>query len=234
MFSKEFAFSKKRLMPAIVAGSLTASYAVVPPAVAEQLEQAKSEVSSEAKKAGNKGGEHAKKRMSDDRGEGMQAAVKDAWLDGKLETALLLTDELNAFAIDTKVENGVARLAGTVESDIDRDLAEEIANSIDGVASVENELKVDKQNTEAAEQSAEGAEGGSFRTAVSNAALTARIKSELLLNPNVSGLSVDVDSYRNVLTLNGSVDSAAAKELVEQIAQNAAGDRDVENNLHVE
>ncbi|ODN66645.1 hypothetical protein A9E74_01595 [Methylophaga muralis] len=44
-----------------------------------------------------------------------QGEAKDAWLDGKLETALLLNTQLNNFNIDTDIDNGVAVLSGQVK-----------------------------------------------------------------------------------------------------------------------
>ena len=72
--------------------------------------------------------------------------LKDAWLDGKLEVAYALNRHLNPFRIDTKVENGVAYLSGTVESEIDKDLAEQVALSIKGITRIENRLTVDSEH----------------------------------------------------------------------------------------
>jgi len=163
----------------------------------------------------------------------MQAAARDAWLAGKLETALLFTDELNSFAIDTKVSSGVARLSGSVESQVERDLAGEIARSVDGIEKVENALEINAKNARSKRASAAQARAEGFRAAVDNAAVTARIKTELLANTNVSGTAIDVDSMVHTVTLSGTVDSDASRELAEQIAQGAADGREVENNLNV-
>ena len=159
--------------------------------------------------------------------------VKDAWLDGKLETALLLNTELNSFAIDTKVSEGVAHLGGEVESSIDRDLAEEIAQSVGGIDKVENDLSVVTVSESIAENQQNGLDRR-FIAAVENATLTARIKSEFLLNQNISGMTIAVDSRSDVVTLSGSVASEGASELAEQIAQNAAGQRKVRNKLSID
>ena len=50
--------------------------------------------------------------------------AKDAWIDGKAETTLLLNGNLNSFDINTDVKNGVITLTGKVESDVDKALAE--------------------------------------------------------------------------------------------------------------
>ncbi len=162
-----------------------------------------------------------------------EAAVKDAWLDGKLESAFLLNEQLNSFAIDTEVKDRVAYLSGHVESEIDKDLAGEIALSVDGITSVRNELALDPAKVKADRNADSYAERNSFRDTVMNATLTARVKSQLLLNDNTSGLKINVDSNNGDVTLSGKVASEAEKELAGAIADNTDGTATVHNRLIV-
>lgn len=161
-----------------------------------------------------------------------QSAIKDAWLDGKLESALLFNGHLNSFDIDTEVQNGTAYLSGAVESDIDRDLAGEIAKSIKGISEVENNLVVDKSKA-GRDESEAAKERRSFVEAVQNATLTARIKTKLLVNSNTGGMAIDVDSRDGVVTLSGDVRSMQEAELAEKIAENTEGAEKVHNQLTV-
>ena len=52
-----------------------------------------------------------------------QDSAKDAWIDGKAETTLLLNGNLDSFDINTDVKNGKVTLTGKVESDVDKALA---------------------------------------------------------------------------------------------------------------
>lgn len=162
-----------------------------------------------------------------------QSAIKDAWLDGKLETALLFNEYLNSFDIDTDVKNGVASLTGAVESDIDRDLAGEIAKSINGVTDVENNLVVDKSKTAMSKDNAAAKERQGFKQSVSNATLTARIKSQLLINSNTGGMDINVDSKQGVVTLSGNVKSGEEKDLAIRLASNTTGADSVVDRLVV-
>lgn len=63
--------------------------------------------------------------------------------------------------------------------------------------------------------------------------LTARVKSALFKDPNVSGFQVNVDSYRGVVSLSGFVDTSAQKSRAEDIARQVEGVRQVQNNLSV-
>jgi osmotically-inducible protein OsmY len=178
-------------------------------------------------------GENADRTM-EQRTEQAQAAIKDAWLQGKLESALLFNEYLNSFAINTDVKNGVASLRGTVESDIDRDLAGEIAESIEGITKVHNELAVDKAKTQAAKSSKDAQQREGFKQSVINATLTARVKTQLLMNGNTSGTAINVDSKDGVVTLSGVVDSDQERELAVRIASNTNGTQSVNDQLIVE
>lgn len=154
--------------------------------------------------------------------------AKDAWIQGKIETVYTLNRHLNAFAIDTSVAAGAVHLTGKVESDIDRDLAEELAKGIDGVVSVDNDLVVEAKSRKAAETSARP-----FDVWVDDATTTAVVKSKLLANPNTKGLQVDVDTVGDVVTLSGAVASQEEKQLAEQLARNSGDVKDVRNQLIV-
>ena len=164
----------------------------------------------------------------------MQSALSDAWLAGKLETTLLFNEHVNSFDIDTDVKNGVAYLNGTVDSDIERDLANEIAKSLDGISEVENHLVVDDSSAEEKPKSDAYQARQKFKSAVENATQTAQIKSKLMLNENIDGLGINVDSNGAEVTLKGVVGSAEEKELAVKIAQNTDGVERVNDELKVE
>lgn len=63
--------------------------------------------------------------------------------------------------------------------------------------------------------------------------LTARVKSALFQDPNVSGFQVNVDSYKGTVSLSGFVDTAAQKARAEDVARQVSGVRQVQNNLSV-
>jgi osmotically-inducible protein OsmY len=166
-------------------------------------------------------------------GDQNQSAIKDAWLHGKLESALLFNEHLNSFGIDTDVKNGVASLKGAVESDIDRDLAGEIAKSINGVTKVENALVVDKAKAAMSKDGDAAIERRGFKQSVSNATLTARIKSQLLMNGNTGGMAINVDSAQGAVTLSGVVKSDEEKDLAIKLASNTSGATSVTDRLTV-
>jgi hyperosmotically inducible protein len=162
-----------------------------------------------------------------------EGTVKDGWLTGKIETVYTLNRHLNAFAINTDVENGIVHLTGMVESDIDRDLAGEIAKGIDGVVEVQNDLKVEQSARQADDATVSKDGKRSFRTWVDDATTTAAVKSKLVGNANTKGLQIDVDTWGDVVTLSGEVSSSEEKQLAEEIARNTGDVKDVLNQLVV-
>lgn len=160
-------------------------------------------------------------------------ATKDAWLTGKVETAFVLNTHLNAFAIDTDVDNGVVHLRGIVSDDIDRDLAAAVVRGIDGVVDVKNEIVVDRTRAEAAALG-RAADRRDFGSWVDDATTTAAVKTKLVANENTSGLKIDVDTRDDVVTLSGRVGSVAERDLAEQLAKNVGDVEVVRNNLVVD
>ncbi|WP_300573924.1 BON domain-containing protein [Phenylobacterium sp.] len=163
----------------------------------------------------------------------MSQMANDAWLDGKLESALLFNQHLNSFDIDTEVKHGTAYLTGAVESEIDKELAGEVAKSVEGIDKVENRLTIDSNASDTAMKSESYKEKSEWRQAVDNATLTATVKSKLLLNEHTSGLAINVDSMNGVVTLSGTVDSEEEAALAKQIASNVRDAHEVKDRLQV-
>ncbi len=70
--------------------------------------------------------------------------------------------------------------------------------------------------------------------AVSSASVTAAVKAELMKEPSLSAMAIDVDTASNgKVTLSGEVGSTTAKKRAEELARATNGVRDVENKLVV-
>ena len=154
-----------------------------------------------------------------------QEGAKDAWIDGTAETTLLLNTNLNNFDINTDVENGEITLTGKVGSEVDKSLAGELVRNIDGVTDVHNELTVINDDGE------EDDEG--IMDTLNDSKISTVVKTRLLFSSDVSGTSIDVEVNRGVVTLTGTVDSDAERDLAVEIAKSTDDVRDVENNIEV-
>ena len=155
---------------------------------------------------------------------------KDAWIDGKAETVLLMNTNLNNFDINTDVKNGKVVLTGKVNSELDKELAEELVLSLDGVTDVDNSLTVVKSmDTEDKNNDMMDDDDNDL----TDAKITTVITTRFLFDSEVGGTDIDVDTDNGVVTLNGSVESEAEKQLAVKIAKNAEDVRDVVDKLAI-
>jgi hyperosmotically inducible protein len=68
---------------------------------------------------------------------------------------------------------------------------------------------------------------------LTDAAITTAVKSKFLADSDVPGMKIDVDTSNGVVTLNGTVPSAAEKRRAVQIAKETDGVKSVKDNLKV-
>ena len=72
------------------------------------------------------------------------------------------------------------------------------------------------------------------RRVARDAALTAKIKSKMALDDTVKARDIDVDTIEGVVTLRGSVESAAQRERAVRLARDTEGVATVQNLLTIE
>ncbi|WP_405602504.1 MULTISPECIES: BON domain-containing protein [unclassified Pseudoalteromonas] len=155
---------------------------------------------------------------------------KDAWIDGKAETVLLMNTNLNNFDINTDVKNGKVVLTGKVDSEVEKELAEELVFSLDGVSGVDNSLTVVKNmDTKHTDKNMMNDDDNDL----TDAKITTVITTRFLFDSEVGGTDIDVDTDNGIVTLNGSVESEAEKQLAVKIAKNAEDVRDVVDELTI-
>lgn len=78
-----------------------------------------------------------------------------------------------------------------------------------------------------------GAAPGEASRGMSDAAITASIKTDYLKDPDLSVLKIDVDTQGGVVTLNGLANDEAARSRAEKLAGAIKGVREVRNFLVV-
>lgn len=153
-----------------------------------------------------------------------QDQAKDAWIDGKAESMLMVNTDLNNFDINTDVEQGVVILTGNVDTELDKSLAGGLVRQIDGVSQVENDLTVSQPASKAAD----------LGQAVVDTKVSAALKTSLLLNPDISGTNINVSVEDGVATLSGKVKSDGVRDLAVLMAENAQDVERVIDELKVE
>jgi hyperosmotically inducible protein len=116
--------------------------------------------------------------------------------------------------VTVKASDGVVTLTGTVQDKDDRALAEDTVENLPGVVSVDNQIIVKSDYPEH-----------------SDAWIALKIRGELLVKANVSATSTKVDVKDGVVTLTGTVQNRAQKDLTEIYAKEIVNVKAVRNDL---
>jgi len=116
--------------------------------------------------------------------------------------------------VTVKANDGVVTLTGTVQDKDDRALAEDTVENLPGVVSVDNQVVVK-----------------SDYPVHSDEWISFKVRGELLVKANVSATSTNVEVKDGVVTLSGTVQNRAQKDLTEVYAKDIENVKAVRNNL---
>jgi hyperosmotically inducible protein len=178
----------------------------------------------------------------------------DAGITTAVKSKMAADDTVKAYLIDVDTKSRVVTLNGKVDNARARTRAVELARATEGVADVVDNLTVVAGVTapggvddaamnrarDAASTTTAGADTakrdgtvGTAGAAVGDAALTAKVKTKFLADTSISGLKIDVDTKNDVVTLNGTVPTAAEKRRAVEVAKATDGVKSVVDNLKV-
>ncbi len=145
----------------------------------------------------------------------------------KVRRATLLAIAIPATLLLGACDPGNDDTAERVSSDANRARADRGDTAAESIAS---------RTAEVARESADTASEGlrSAGTAVTNASITAAVKSELMKEPALDAMSIDVDTTGDGnVTLSGTVRSQVARQRAEELARSTDGVNAVRNELVV-
>jgi osmotically-inducible protein OsmY len=156
--------------------------------------------------------------------------VDDSTLTVKVKSKLAADSETSAMKISVETNGGVVKLSGTVPTANEKNKAEQLAKSTDGVTRVTNEIRVDPD----AHASNLGDKAGDAAKAVgetiTDAAILASVKAKLIAD-GITGTDIDVND--GAVVLKGQVENAREKAKAEDLAKNTTGVKDVTNQLTI-
>lgn len=135
----------------------------------------------------------------------------------EIQARLQKDPDLKNNRIDVTVDNGIATLKGTVDTNAEKVTASRLA-MVKGVVGVQNQLDV-------------GSVGA--KQTFSDSAITAKIKAKMGEHRMASFTDVSVTTNNGVVTLTGSVPSEQARAEALQAARSADGVTRVENDLTI-
>lgn len=146
--------------------------------------------------------------------------VDDSVLTGKVKAALIADPNTKARQIDVETFRGTVQLNGFVDSADAKAAATRVAQSVEGVQKVDNNLSVQDSSRSAGE-------------VIDDGMITAKVKAALIADPTVKAHEVNVETREGVVQLSGFVDSSEAKSTAADVAKRVAGVKDVQNDLQV-
>ncbi|MEO7208019.1 MAG: BON domain-containing protein [Steroidobacteraceae bacterium] len=146
------------------------------------------------------------------------AAIDDTVITAKVKTKLMNAQALGHSDIDVTTTNGVVTLEGSATSDKAKSLAESTALSVEGVKSVDNNLKTPSSSKTV----------DHTKRAVSDSWITTKVKSEILADSLSKGFDVNVETVHGVVVLKGSLASQGAINHVKNIAEKVEGVKSVD------
>jgi len=154
--------------------------------------------------------------------------VTDARQETQIWTTYALSPYLRAHDLKVSVQNGKATLTGTVEEEVNKELAKEIALGVGGITEVDNQIVVK------ADYMPKPSPEPGYGERIEDSSITAAVKSKLLWSRHTEGLTAKVETRRGRVTLSGTADSAAARDTAGRLAMDTRGVVSVNNQLVVD
>lgn len=190
-------------------------------------------------------------------------AQSDPGITTAVKSKMAADDTVKSYRIDVDTKDRVVTLSGKVDTAEARARAVEIARGTGGVRDVVDQLVVSPGATpttgiddpiqerakdaaregeqkvrEGADKAADKAREGKDKADAAmpdldDATVTAKVKTKFLADTGVSGLRIDVDTKAGVVTLTGTVPTAAEKRRAMEIAKATDGVKSVVDRLKV-
>jgi hyperosmotically inducible protein len=147
----------------------------------------------------------------------LRASDTDDRIESSAAKSYVFKTYLKDDSIKTECKNGVVTLTGTVAEVSHKTLAEDTVENLPGVKSVDDQLQV--SGTQPAEHS--------------DAWICTKVKSTLLFHRHVSATGTTVYVKDGIVTLQGTANSLAQKELTTEYAKDVENVKGVKNNMTI-
>lgn len=168
-------------------------------------------------------------------------AQSDPGITTAVKSKMAADDTVKSYRIDVDTKDRVVTLSGAVDTPQARERAMELARTTDGVRDVVDRLTVTPGATPTTgiddplqNKAREAAEKAKDATPdLSDAGITTKVKSKFLGDTDVPGLKIDVDTKDGVVTLTGTVATAAEKQRAMDVAKNTDGVKSVVDRIKI-
>lgn len=157
--------------------------------------------------------------------------MTDGAIEDRIEYRLATNSVVKKYDINVKVDAGKVTLTGTVATEAQKTEAAKVAK-IDGVKDVQNAIAVDR---DADKTLADRAKNGMNRAgeAITDAWITTKVKWMFVGDDLLEGSDINADTKDRVVTLKGTVRTAAGKTRAVALAKDVDGVTRVVDELTV-
>jgi len=152
--------------------------------------------------------------------------VTDATITGQVKTAFAISKRISAYEVSVTTKDGVVTLTGQVPSEIDKELAGDVAKDTTGVKQVDNKLRVEpglKPSDASLRESSR----------VADLEIHADLRERMAASKHFSGSEIQVSVKDRVVTLTGRTQTPQQKTGAEQLARSLPNVVNVVNQLTV-
>jgi osmotically-inducible protein OsmY len=179
-------------------------------------------------------------------------AVTDASITSAVKTRLMKDKVARGTSIDVSTKDGVVTIAGSVPSEADKTRIGNLVAHTTGVKSVENQLTatgtpaattgkdetkivIKDDTTPAVKKGANAVKKGAAKTVdvVSDSSVATAVKTRLMGDDVARATSIDVKADEGVVTISGTVPTAADKTRIGNLVARTTGVKRVVNDLTV-
>jgi osmotically-inducible protein OsmY len=152
---------------------------------------------------------------------GSSAPLRASQTDDRIESSFKRSFVYKTYLKDENIKisskDGVVTLAGSVANETHKPMAQDTAEALPGVKSVDNRIEVT----------------GDRPAEHSDTWLSMKVKGALLFHRNVNASGTDVSVKDGIVNLRGEASSQAQKDLTTEFAKDIEGVKDVKNEMTV-
>ena len=145
-----------------------------------------------------------------------KTGLSDSWLTAKTKIALFADERVKGRQISVETQKGAVMLRGKVDNNEAKTAAESIAQGIDGVRSVKNELQVVAPSQRAAVEA-------------TDKDIQKAVEAKLAADPQLKKIDARADAQ--VVTLTGEAPGIGASARASELARSVPGVRAVKNDV---
>ncbi len=157
---------------------------------------------------------------------GEEQSAADIELTNQVKSAFALSKRLSAYDLRVEVKDGVVTLTGQAPTEVDKELAGNVAKDVPEVKSVDNQIQVNPGLKPSEASVREGMR-------VTDLEIRAELNEKLAASQGLQGQTVQANVQDRIVTLTGRVETPAQKAGAEQLARSVANVFNVVNNLEV-